>query len=148
MAEPMKYGQTEFEVHLPPELIAAELEPNQVDLPRRTTAEHIRWALDHPIDSAPLKSLVKAGDKVCVVISDVTRRWQAPDTYIPILIGELESAGVRDEDILILSATGTHRRQTEEEHIGLVTKPVYDRIRLEDHVCTDQIGRASCRERV
>ena len=55
MAEPMKYGQTEFEVHLPPELIAAELEPNQVDLPRRTTAEHIRWALDHPIDSAPLK---------------------------------------------------------------------------------------------
>ena len=83
----MKYGQTEFEVHLPPELIAAELEPNQVDLPQRTTAEHIRWALDHPIDSAPLKELVKAGDKVCVVISDVTRRWQAPDTYLPILIG-------------------------------------------------------------
>ena len=47
MTEPMKYGQTEFEVHLPPELIAAELEPNQVDLPQRTTAEHIRWALDH-----------------------------------------------------------------------------------------------------
>ena len=138
MTEPMKYGQTEFEVHLPPELIAAELEPNQVDLPQRTTAEHIRWALDHPIDSAPLKELVKAGDKVCVVISDVTRRWQAPDTYLPILIGELEAAGVRDEDILILSATGTHRRQTEEEHIGLVTKPVYDRIRVEDHVCTDQ----------
>lgn len=112
MTEPMKYGQTEFEVHLPPELIAAELEPNQVDLPQRTTAEHIRWALDHPIDSAPLKELVKAGDKVCVVISDVTRRWQAPDTYLPILIGELEAAGVRDEDILILSATGTHRRQT------------------------------------
>ena len=64
MTEPMKYGQTEFEVHLPPELIAAELEPNQVDLPQRTTAEHIRWALDHPIDSAPLKELVKAGDKV------------------------------------------------------------------------------------
>ena len=79
MTEPMKYGQTEFEVHLPPELIAAELEPNQVDLPQRTTAEHIRWALDHPIDSAPLKELVKAGDKVCVVISDVTRRWQAPE---------------------------------------------------------------------
>ena len=64
MTEPMKYGQTEFEVHLPPELIAAEPEPNQVDLPQRTTAEHIRWALDHPIDSAPLKELVKAGDKV------------------------------------------------------------------------------------
>ena len=138
MAEAMKCGEQEFEVHLPQELIAAELEPNQVDLPQRTPAEHIRWALDHPIDSAPLKELVKAGDKVCIVISDVTRRWQSPETYIPLLIAELESAGVRDEDMLIISATGTHRRQTPEEHAGLVTQAVYDRIQVVDHVCTDQ----------
>ena len=134
----MKCGTEEFEVHLPPELIAAELEPNRLDLPQRTPAEHIRYALDHPIDSAPLKELVKAGDKVCIVISDVTRRWQSPETYIPILIAELESAGIRDEDMLIISATGTHRRQTPEEHMGLVTREVYDRIELVDHVCTDQ----------
>lgn len=138
MIEPMKCGTEEFEVHLPAELIAAELEPNRVELPQRTPAEHIRWALDHPIDSAPLKELVKAGDKVCIVISDVTRRWQSPETYIPVLIAELESAGVRDEDMLIISATGTHRCQTPEEHIGLVTKEVYDRIDLVDHVCTDE----------
>lgn len=138
MAEAMKCGQQEFEVHLPPELIAAELEPNRVELPQRTPAEHIRWALDHPIDSAPLKELVKAGNKVCLVISDVTRRWQSPETYIPLLVEELESAGVRDEDILIISATGTHRRQTPEEHAGLVTQAVYDRITLVDHVCTDE----------
>ena len=138
MAEAMKYGQEEFEVHLPPELIAAELEPNRIDLPQRTPAEHIRWALDHPIDSAPLKELVRAGEKVCIVISDVTRRWQSPETYLPILVAELEAAGVRDEDILILSATGTHRRQTREEQIGLVTQAVYDRVRVEDHQCTEE----------
>ena len=138
MAEAMKYGQEEFEVHLPPELIAAELEPNRIDLPQRTPAEHIRWALDHPIDSAPLKELVRAGEKVCIVISDVTRRWQSPETYLPILVAELESAGIRDEDILILSATGTHRRQTREEQIGLVTQAVYDRVRVEDHQCTEE----------
>ena len=33
MPEAMKYGQQEFEVKLPPKLIAAELEPNHVDLP-------------------------------------------------------------------------------------------------------------------
>lgn len=136
--EPMKCGTEEFEVHLPEELIAAELEPNRVELPQRTPAEHIRWALDHPVDSAPLKELVKAGDKVCIVISDVTRRWQSPETYIPVLIAELESAGIRDEDMLIISATGTHRRQTPEEHMGLVTKEVYERIELVDHVCTDE----------
>ena len=138
MAEAMKFGKEAFEVHLPRSLIAAELEPNRVELPRRTAAEHIRWALDHPIDSAPLREIVKAGEKVCIVISDVTRRWQSPETYLPILVAELESAGVRDEDILILSATGTHRRQTEEEKIGLVTRAVYDRIRVEDHQCTER----------
>ena len=61
MAEAMKYGREEFEVKLSPELIAAELEPNRVDLPRRTVAEHIRYALEHPIDSKPLKELVKPG---------------------------------------------------------------------------------------
>ena len=138
MYEAMKCGQQEFAVHLPDELIAAELQPNKVDLPQRTTAEHIRYALDHPIDSKPLRELVKAGESVCIIISDVTRRWQSPETYIPLLIEELENAGIRDEDMLILSATGTHRRQTPEEHMGLVTKAVYDRIRVEDHVCTDE----------
>ena len=94
MAEAMKFGQDEFAVSLPPELIAAELEPNRVELPRRTPAEHIRWALDHPVDSAPLKEIVKPGETVCVIISDVTRRWQSPETYIPILVAELEPAGV------------------------------------------------------
>ena len=51
MPEAMKYGQQEFEVKLPPELIAAELEPNHVDLPQRTVPEHIHYALEHPIDS-------------------------------------------------------------------------------------------------
>lgn len=138
MAEAMKFGQQEFEVKLPPEQIAAELEPNHVDLPARTPEETVRWALAHPIDSKPLGQLVKPGESVCIIISDVTRRWQSPETYIPILIEELEKAGIRDEDMLIISATGTHRTQTKEEHIGLVTQAVYDRIRLVDHQCTDE----------
>ena len=78
MPEAMKYGTKSFEVHLPPEQIAVEVEANHVDLPQRTVAEHIRYALDHPIDSAPLRELVKPGESVCIIISDVTRRWPRP----------------------------------------------------------------------
>ena len=46
MPEAMKYGTESFEVHLPAEQIAAEVEANHVDLPQRTVAEHIRYALD------------------------------------------------------------------------------------------------------
>ncbi len=138
MAEAMHYGKTSFPVTLAPEEIAAELEPNAVELAQKTVPELVRDALAHPIDSKPLKELVKPGESVCIIISDVTRRWQSPEIYIPIVVEELESAGIRDEDILILSATGTHRRQTPEEHMGLVTEAVYRRIRVEDHVCTDE----------
>lgn len=138
MAENMKYGTEEFPVHLAPEQIAAELEANPVDLPKKTTEELVRAALANPIDSKPLRQIVHPGETVCVIISDVTRRWQSPETYLPILIDELEQAGIREQDILILSATGTHRPQTREEHIGLVTQAVYDRVRVEDHLCTDR----------
>ena len=137
MYEAMKFGQEEFPVNLPNELIAAELEPNKVQIEDMTVAERVRQALRKPIDSAPLKELVKPGESVCIIISDVTRRWQSPETYIPILVEELDSAGIKDEDIIIISATGTHRRQSVEEHMGLVTKEVYERIRVVDHVCTD-----------
>ncbi len=138
MIEAMKFGQEEFPVNLPMELIAQELEPNKIQIEDMTVAQRIHHALENPIDSKPLKEIVKPGESVCVIISDVTRRWQSPETYIPILIEELESAGIRDEDILIISATGTHRRQTKEEHVGLITQEVYDRIRIVDHVCTDE----------
>ena len=49
MPEAMKYGEQEFEVKLPPELIAAELEPNHVELPQRTVSEHIHYALETPL---------------------------------------------------------------------------------------------------
>ena len=99
--------------------------PNTVNLPKRTVREHIEYALDHPIGRGPLSEAVHPGDKVCIVISDTTRRWQQPSTYLPILVERLNQAGIPDKDILILCATGTHRQQTEKEHISLVGEDLY-----------------------
>ena len=136
--ETMKYSDTAFPVHLDPGQVVAELHANAVDLPKRTVREHIEYALDHPIGAGPIEEAVQAGDKVCIIISDVTRRWQQPSTYLPILVERLNRAGIPDEDILILCATGTHRRQTEEEHISLVGEDLYRRIRFIDHQCDDK----------
>ncbi len=134
----LKYSHTEFEVPLPESQIALEMHSNPVDLPKKTVRQHIIDALDHPIGAGPLSEVVHAGDTVCLIISDVTRRWQQPEEYLPILVDRLNAIGVRDEDILILCATGTHRRQTEEEHISLVGEDLYRRIRFEDHQCDDE----------
>ena len=136
--EPMKYSDTEFTVSLDPQQVVAEVHANKVELPQRTVREHIEYALDHPIGAGPIEEAVQAGDKVCIIISDVTRRWQQPSTYLPILVERLNRAGIPDENILILCATGTHRRQTEEEHISLVGEDLYHRIRFLDHQCDDK----------
>ena len=136
--ENMKYSDTEFSVSLDPRQVVSEVHANTMDFPKRTVREHIEYALDHPIGAGPIEEVVRAGDKVCIIISDVTRRWQQPSTYLPVLVERLNRAGIPDEDILILCATGTHRRQTEEEHISLVGEELYHRIRFMDHQCDDK----------
>lgn len=136
--ETMKYSDITFDVPLDPRQVVSEIHANTVDLPKRTVREHIEYALDHPIGAGPIEEAVQAGDKVCIVISDVTRRWQQPSMYLPVLVERLNRVGIPDEDILILCATGTHRRQTQEEHISLVGEELYRRIRFIDHECDDK----------
>ena len=136
--ESMKYSDTEFAVSLDPGQVVAEVHANAVNLPKRTVREHIEYALDHPIGAGPIEEAVKPGEKVCIIISDTTRRWQQPSTYLSVLVERLNKAGIPDEDMLILCATGTHRKQTEEEHISLVGEDLYRRIRFIDHQCDDK----------
>ena len=112
----MKYSSIEFEVNIPETQIACELESNVVDLPQRSVKEHIEYALDNPIGAGDISTVVQKGDKVAIIISDVTRKWQAIPTYLPILVDRLNKCGIADEDIIVISACGTHRRQTDEEH--------------------------------
>ena len=87
--ESMKYSDTAFPVSLDPAQVVAEVHANTVNLPKRTVREHIEYALDHPIGAGPLSEAVHPGDKVCIVISDITRRWQQPSAYLPILVERL-----------------------------------------------------------
>jgi nickel-dependent lactate racemase len=71
----------------------------------------LRAALRQPIQSPPLAALVHPGDRVVIAHSDITRATPN-DRILPVLLAELEAAGVRRQDITLLNALGTHRRQT------------------------------------
>ncbi|MDL2233281.1 nickel-dependent lactate racemase [Ruminococcaceae bacterium OttesenSCG-928-L11] len=90
----------------------------------------------HAVKSQPLNQLVSIGDKVTVVISDITRFWMRQDKIVPLLVDFLvEECGVFPKDIAILVALGTHRAQTEDELRRLVTDEVYERISVTNHDC-------------
>lgn len=92
--ESMKYSNTVFPVPLDPRQVVSEVHANAVNLPRRTVREHIEYALDHPIGAGPIEEAVRPGEKICILISDVTRRWQQPGEYLPVLIERLNRAGI------------------------------------------------------
>jgi len=133
-----KYGEEKLGFSLPEDEILMVIEPNPMPPVEKSGGDIVRAALEKPIGSERLRDLVHPGETVCVVIPDVTRAWQSPSVYVPPVIEELTKAGVRDEDIVIISATGSHRKQTEEEYIVLVGEDVYRRIEIIDHDCKDE----------
>lgn len=136
--EMLQYGDTMVAVPLKEEQIVAVIRQNPVELPACTPEQAVRDALDMPIGAPPLEQVVAPGDTVCIVISDITRRWQAPAMYLPILVERLNRAGVPDENILVLSATGVHRTQTEAEWRTLLGPELLGRLSYTDHECDDR----------
>jgi len=110
-------------------------------------AEAIRVALRNPIGTLPLRELVHPGERVAVIVNDITRLVHS-EVFLPVLIDELNSAGIPDGDIFIVFALGIHRRQSPEEQAGIVGEEIANRIALYDHDCYDRdnlvnLGRTS-----
>lgn len=134
----MKFGKNKMEFDFPEEHVLSVIKPNKLDVPDLSQENIVKKAIENPIESARLSEIVKVGDTVCVVVPDLTRAWQSPHIYVPPIIEELNKGGVKDEDILIISATGSHRFQTEEEFKQLVSEKIYDRVKIIDHDCKDE----------
>lgn len=86
----------------------------------------VRGSLEHPIGTPRLRELVRPGQSVCVITSDVTRPLPTA-TVLPPVMDELHAAGVRDEDVLVAIALGSHRPQTEDE-LRAILGPYYGRL--------------------
>ena len=75
---------------------------------------HIARRMARPIGALPLSRLVRRGDRVAVAISDVTR-YSATDRFLPLLLREIDAAGVPRGRVTLFVARGTHRAMTEGE---------------------------------
>ncbi len=99
-------------------------------------ARALREALHSPIAGRPLYEIARAGDQVVVVHTDITRA--TPNRRIlPVLLDDLEKAGVRREDITLLNGLGTHRQQSEAELRLLLGDVIVERYRCLQHDCHD-----------
>lgn len=130
----LAYGKETLSFSLPTSLNVQEIEA-KASQPILDVEEAVLQALAHPIGTAPLIELVELGDKVVIVVSDITRLWVRADVLLPILLDVLNGAGVPDQDISIVTATGDHRLHTLEEHTAICGAKVLARVPIFDHQC-------------
>jgi len=131
----MHYGKGEMRFSLDSSLVSAELKIKECH-PLATPVAAIREAIRNPIGSAPLREIVKPGQTVTFIVNDPTRVANS-DVFMPVLIEELNETGVRDEDMQIVFALGTHRAMTDKEMIETVGENVARRLKMHNTDCKD-----------
>jgi nickel-dependent lactate racemase len=94
-------------------------------------------ALENPIGTEPLRRIARPGERVAIIVNDITRLTRT-DLMLPPIVETLNGAGIPDRDIFIVFALGIHRRQTDDERRQIVGDEIYRRIRCFDHVATDE----------
>ena len=96
-------------------------------------------ALEHPIGALPLRQLVKPGDKVAIITSDLTRPCPS-ERLIPPILAELAAASIPDSDITIIMALGLHRPMTADEIDRAISPEVHCRFRVLNHDISDTVS--------
>lgn len=132
----LAYGKTEVTLELPRGTQWRELRIKEMP-PLTDPVQAIRQALRKPIATPPLAQIVRPGETVCLLVNDPTRVARS-ELFLPLVLDELELAGVKPADIFIVFTTGTHRAVTREEMITLVGAETAGRVALFNHDCHNE----------
>lgn len=145
----LAYGRHGLWIELPEKARVTVIEPKFVP-GLANEREALTSSLASPLSCPPLRQLVKPSDTVAVVFSDITRPMPN-DRVLPVLLEELEKAGVPDEQIVLINALGAHRPQTEAELKVMLGEALVNRFRIIQHnawdetalapVCQNRLGR-------
>ncbi len=133
MNQPFNFGKSVVNLEIPDQHLLKILNPKSVEAPKDQNQTVID-ALMNPIGSKPLHEIVKPGEKIAIITSDITRPMPSKIVLPPVL-DELSRAGIPDNDITIVFGLGIHRAHTEEEKEYLVGSEVYRR-----YNCIDSVG--------
>jgi nickel-dependent lactate racemase len=126
----LAYGDGYLDVELPAEQTTVISPIEQAGLADEEGS--FREALEAPIGAGPLRDRVSGGERICIVFTDITRATPN-ERIIPWLLDYLRGCGVRNEQVTLLNALGTHRPNTTEELSKMLTPEVVREYRVLNH---------------
>jgi nickel-dependent lactate racemase len=101
------------------------LTPNEVRT-ELTGEEEVVRALCNPIGSPRLSQIVKPGEKIVIITSDITRPMPTA-AVLPHVLNEIESAGCSLSDVTIVFALGNHRNIPHRKSVTFLEKKTFSK---------------------
>lgn len=135
----LKYGREIVKGKLPLSN-CQELLPKPCKAAITDLSAHLRQKLNHPTKGPALNEIVKPGERVVILVSDITRLWNRTRDYLPTILAYLEECSIEPSDICILIARGCHRSQTEAELEEIVGKEIFAKYEVVEHDADDPDG--------
>ncbi len=144
----LEYGDGHIDALLPDDAIVvrsghAHREPEPLPDPVAAT----RDALRSPVGSAPLHQSVSAGSTVTIAVPDRVKGGTQETAHrriaVPLVLDELERAGVRAADVRVVCAVGLHRKNSQAELAELLGPETLERIdpvHIVNHDAEDPAG--------
>jgi lactate racemase len=130
------FGKEDMEFEVPDHLYAGTIEGVAVE-PLPDLAGVLEAAINNPIASPPLGELVRTGEKVAIACPDFHRLWVQSRRWLPLVVRALNRAGVRDRDITVVIANGTHGMPSYDGIRAIVGDDLPPAIRVVNHDARD-----------
>ena len=123
----LPYGHETRTVEIPEDNIAWVAGPKKVE-GLADLSQAVKAAIRNPIGSPTLAELAAKHGKQTLILVDDGTRTTPQAKILPILLDELNAAGIADSDITIVIALGTHRQMQRNELIARVGEAVFGRV--------------------
>ena len=133
------YGKDRLDISIDPAWNVTILRPKKQKIIEKPV-EAIKITLKNPIGCSSLEKIIESKNyikKVCIVVNDATRPVPS-HIILESLIKELNVYGIKDKQIFVLIATGSHRCSREDELDRIVGENLRRKIEVIDHISTDK----------
>jgi len=127
----INYGNNLINLEIPAERICFNISPKKVKKANNPQAL-ILHSIRNPIGSAALMDMARSAKKVVIIADDNTRQTPVK-VIIPVLLDELNRGKVKDHQIKIVVAGGSHRLMTEKEIREKFGRRILSRVKVVVH---------------
>lgn len=125
----MPFGKDQLDAEVPN--LITTLKPTYVK-PLDKPNDVLMKKLENPTGTPSLRYLTDHKRDAVIVINDITRPCHS-DILVPGIVKVLNEAGIKDDKIKLLVATGNHRGNTKKELEGMLGKEIVKRIKIYNH---------------